>query len=149
MCKTIVFASERYSESIAFRGNVHWETERHLELVTGGRTSTAHTLANTQDVIASTASISSTEWAHLPTLRCHCDWVLWWGLVWADSGASSRDCRSREVRNGGVEIHVRRRLAFSVRASPIRALARKYLVATTDPSEHHPRNRQHHFEPSK
>lgn len=28
-----------------FEGNVHWETERHLELVTGGRTSTVHTLA--------------------------------------------------------------------------------------------------------
>jgi hypothetical protein len=45
----------RFGEAIAFRKNVHRQTEGHLELVTGGRTSTADMLVNALDVIASTA----------------------------------------------------------------------------------------------
>jgi hypothetical protein len=45
----------RGGESIVFEGNVHRQTERHLQLVTGRGTATAHILAIAQDVIARTA----------------------------------------------------------------------------------------------
>jgi hypothetical protein len=45
----------KVGESIAFEENVHRQTERHLQLVTGGGTATAHMLAIARNVIACTA----------------------------------------------------------------------------------------------
>jgi hypothetical protein len=52
----------RFGEAVAFGENVHRQTESHLELVTGGRTSTAHMLVNIPDVIASSTSVSARKW---------------------------------------------------------------------------------------
>jgi hypothetical protein len=41
--RSVVCAISAIRAAIAFGENVHRQTERHLELVTGGRTSTAHT----------------------------------------------------------------------------------------------------------
>lgn len=47
MCLVCAFANGKVSGgAIASGSNVHWQTKSHLELVTGGRTSTAHTLAS-------------------------------------------------------------------------------------------------------
>jgi hypothetical protein len=64
-----------FGEAVAGGQNVHRQTKSHLELVTGGRTSTAHALADTRRHCLIQRLNSSRAGMHIPTLGRHCDWL--------------------------------------------------------------------------
>jgi hypothetical protein len=106
----------RDGESIAFGENVHRQTERHLQLVTGRGTATAHTLAIVQTSspvrrgISRAAGALTRAW--MP-LRLISEVEIWWERF----GCVVADCQSREVRSARGRNRCGRRLAFSVGAS--------------------------------